>query len=236
MKSQLFLLTAACAAFAVSSCSKPAGTASSGSGSAPAAADAIALKVELPQELTIGTPKDLTATPNLDTNRKPDPIKVPKDAVLLSKGKTVTSGDKEEPFEGELKMITDGEKNGNEGYSVILSEGPQWVQIDLGASATVDGVVLWHYFKNDRVTFDVIVQVSDDPEFKTGVTTLFNSDVDNSCGQGAGTDKAYIGTYLGKQIAGNGAKGKFVRCWSNGNTDNKMNEYIEVEVWGRAAK
>ena len=110
------------------------------------------------------------------------------------------------------------------------------MQIDLESPSLVDGIVLWHYFKNDRVTNDVIVQVSDDAEFKAGVTTLFNSDLDNSCGQGAGTDKAYIGTFQGKQIAGQGAKGRYVRCWSNGNTDNPMNEYIEVEVWGRAAK
>lgn len=236
MKNTLILATVAAAAFSLSSCSKPAGTAGGTGGSSAPAGDGVPLKLELPQELTIGTPKDLSATANLDPNKKPDPIKVPKDAVLLSKDKAVTSSDKEEPFEGELKYITDGEKNGNEGYSVILSEGPQWVQIDLGASAQVDGVVLWHYFKNDRVVLDVVVQASDDPEFKTGVTTLFNADTDNTCGAGAGTDKAYIGTYLGKQIAGNGAKARYVRCWSNGNTDNKMNEYIEVEVWGRPAK
>ena len=35
---------------------------------------------------------------------------VPKDATLLSKGKPVTSSDKEEPFEGELGYVTDGSK------------------------------------------------------------------------------------------------------------------------------
>ena len=219
MKTQHVLITAACAALSL--------------GSIARADDAVALALELPTELAVGTPKDLSATPNLDPNKKPEPVKVPKDSKVLSKGKTVTSSDTEEPFEGELGYITDGSKDGNEGYSVILSDKPQWVQIDLGASATIDAVVLWHYFKNDRVVFDVIVQVSDDPEFKTGVTTIFNNDTDNTCGQGAGTDKVYIGTYLGKQIAGKGAKGQYVRCWSNGSTDNKMNEYIEVEVWGR---
>ena len=239
-KTLILSLASACALGAVS-CSKPgadstSGGSSGGSSAAPAVADGIPLKTELPGELAVGTPKDLSKTPNLDTNKKPAPISVPKDAALLSKDKAVTSSDKEEPFEGELKYVTDGSKDGNEGYSVIIGEGPQWVQIDLGASATVDGVVLWHYFKNDRVVNDVIVQVSDDPEFKTGVTTLYNSDTDNTCGQGAGTDKAYIGTFLGKQIPGKASKGRYVRTWSNGSTDNKMNEFIEVEVWGRAAK
>ena len=223
-------LASACALGAVS-CSKPGGEATS-----PAVADGIPLKTELPMEIIEGTPKDVSKIPNLDANTKPAPISVPKDAVLLSKDKAVTSSDKGEPFEGELKYVTDGSKNGYEGYSVIIGEGPQWVQIDLGASATVDGMVLWHYFKNDRVVNDVIVQVSDDPEFKTGVTTLYNSDTDNTCGQGAGTDKAYIGTFLGKQIPGKASKGRYVRTWSNGSTDNKMNEFIEVEVWGRAAR
>ena len=238
MKKSLILTLATAFAFAFAACSKPAGESSSGGSGAGAAgpADGVPLKTELPSELSVGTPKDLSKTPNLDPNKKPTPIMVPKDSAVISKGKTVTSSDKEEPFEGELAMITDGEKDGNEGYSVILSEGPQWVQIDLGESHLVDAVVLWHYFKNDRVVNGVVVQVSDDAEFKTGATTIFNNDVGNTCGQGAGSDKAFIGTYMGKQVSGNGAKGRYVRCWSNGSTDNKMNEYIEVEVWGRAAK
>jgi len=30
-------------------------------------------------------------------------------------------------------------------------------------------------------------------------------------------------------------KGRFVRLYSNGNTANKLNHYIEVEVWGKPA-
>lgn len=236
MKPSLILPLATALALGLAACSKPTGESATGGSGSAGPADGVPLKTELPSELSVGTPKDLSKTPNLDPNKKPTPILVPKDSAVISKGKAVTSSDKEEPYEGELAMITDGEKDGNEGYSVILSEGPQWVQIDLGESHAVDAVVLWHYFKNDRVVNDVIVQVSDDAEFKTGVITLFNSDVDNTCGQGAGSDKAFIGTYLGKQISGNGTKGRYVRCWSNGSTDNKMNEYIEVEVWGRPAK
>jgi hypothetical protein len=238
MKPSLILPLATALALGIAACSKPSGESSSGGagGGSAGPADGVPLNTELPSELSVGTPKDLSKTPNLDPNKKPTPIMVPKDSAVVSKEKAVTSSDKEEPFEGDLAMITDGEKDGNEGYSVILSEGPQWVQIDLGESHLVDAVVLWHYFKNDRVVNGVVVQVSDDAEFKTGVTTIFNNDVGNTCGQGAGSDKAFIGTYMGKQISGNGAKGRYVRAWSNGSTDNKMNEYIEVEVWGRPAK
>lgn len=237
---RLSLIVAATAALALASCSKPAAdSGTTGGRTAPAApagpAGGVPIALELPAELAVGTPKNLKGTPNLDPNKKPTPINVPAEAKPISKGMKVTSSDTEEPFEGTLDMIVDGDKDGNEGYSVILTKGPQWIQIDLAKSQLVDAVVIWHYFKNDRVVNDVIVQLSDDPEFKTGVTTIFNNDVDNTAGQGAGTDKAYIGTYHGKQIPGKGTKARYVRCWSNGNTDNKMNEYIEVEVWGRPA-
>lgn len=194
-----------------------------------------ALAIELPPALSIGTPKDETRKlPGLQI--EPVKILVPADSAVISRGKTVTSSDKQEPFEGELSMLTDGDKDGNEGYSVIIDEGPQWVQVDLGESRLVDAVVLWHYFRNYRVINDVIVQVSDDADFKSGVVTLFNNDNDNSSKQGVGTDASFLCNYQGKQISGKGAKARYIRCWSNGNSDHKMNEIIEVEVWGRPVK
>jgi hypothetical protein len=82
---------------------------------------------------------------------------------------------------------------------------------------------------------DVVVQVSDDPTFRSGVTTIFNSDFHNELGQGAGKDLNYIETYQGKLIDAKGVKGRYVRLYSNGNTANKLNDYIEVEVWGKPA-
>jgi len=32
-----------------------------------------------------------------------------------------------------------------------------------------------------------------------------------------------------------GVKGRYVRLYSNGNTANRLNHYIEVEVWGKPA-
>lgn len=204
----------------------------------PVAADEAqqkALAAELPQDLLIGTPKDqVRKHPGL-RNDEPQ-VLVPAASAVISRGKTVTSSDKEIPFEGDLFWLTDGEKEGHEGYSVIIAEGPQWVQVDLGEARLVDAVVVWHYFRNLRVVNDVIVQASEDQDFKTGVTTLFNNDTDNSSKQGVGTDAPFIGTFKGKQISGKGTKARYIRCWSNGNTDHKMNEFIEVEVWGRPVK
>ena len=82
---------------------------------------------------------------------------------------------------------------------------------------------------------DVVVQVSDDAAFKSGVTTIFNNDFKNDLGLGAGKDLNYVETYQGKLIDAKGVKGRYVRLYSNGNTTNKLNDYIEVEVWGKPA-
>lgn len=239
MKQTILPIVAAAAALSLAACGGGDSSEGGASGGSAGPADGVTIDIELPDELAVGTPKDIKVlqqkASNLDTNKEPQPIKVPEGAKVISKGKTVTSSDKEEPFEGTLDMITDGDKDGNEGYSVILGEGPQWVQVDLGEPMLVDAVVLWHYFKNDRVVLDVVVQLSNDPEFKEGVTTIFNNDHDASSGMEKGSDAAYIGTYHGKQIPAGGTKAQYVRCWSNGSTDNPMNEYIEVEVWGRPA-
>ena len=74
----------------------------------------------------------------------------------------------------------------------------------------------------------MVVQVSDDPAFSKDVTTIY----DNSA---TGKDRPYIETYLGKLIDAGGVKGRHVRLYTNGNTSNKMNHYIEVEVYGKPA-
>lgn len=57
-----------------------------------------------------------------------------------------------------------------------------------------------------RAYVDVVVQVSDDPAFKTAVKTIFNNDTDDSLGLGAGQDLSYVETYEGKLIEGKGAR------------------------------
>ena len=131
---------------------------------------------------------------------------MPKGTVLLSAKKKVTSSDMQ-PVIGELDMITDGEKSGGDGYFVELGPGPQWVQIDLGASHPLSAILAWHYHSQARVYRDVIVQVSDDPAFKTGVTTVFNNDHDNSSKLGAGQGQGVHRGRRGQAVRPEGREG-----------------------------
>lgn len=204
--------------------------------SAAHAQDKVPLALELPKPLFAGTPRPIQL-PNLEKPRVgPRPaMMVPAGTVNLSKGKTVTSSDSL-PVIGELTFITDGDKSGTDGTYVELGPTPQWVQIDLGAKAKVAAVAIWHFHSQARVYHDVVVQVSDDKDFKTGVTTIFNNDDDNSSKLGKGTDQAYIETNEGKLLDGKGAVGRYVRLYSNGNTSDELNHYCEVEVHGALVK
>lgn len=200
------------------------------------AADLVPLQIELPKPLFAGTPRPIQL-PNLEkprSGKRPD-LMVPAGTVNLSKGKPVTSSDSL-PVIGELSFITDGDKSGTDGTYVELGPTPQWVQIDLGATAKIAAVVAWHFHSQARVYHDVIVQVSNDKDFKTGVTTIFNDDDDNSSKLGKGTDLAYIENFEGKLFDGKGAVGRYVRLYSNGNTSDELNHYCEVEVHGTLVK
>jgi hypothetical protein len=194
------------------------------------------LKIQLPKPMFIGTPKNIR-TPNLEmvTGKARGPVMVPVGTVLLSGGKPVTASDKE-PVIGEISYVTDGKKSGEDGYYVELGPMLQWVQIDLGKSQDLEAIVVWHYHSQARVYRDVIVQVSDDKDFISGVTTVFNNDHDNTSGLGAGKDKEYIETFDGKLFDPKGVKARYVRLYSSGNTSNDMNHYVEVEVYGLPAK
>ncbi len=192
------------------------------------------LKLKLPKPMFIGTPTNIRSA-NLEkiTGKPRAPFYVPKGTVPLSMKKPVTSSDAQ-PVIGELDMITDGEKAGGDGFFVELGPTPQWVQIDLGASRPLHAILAWHYHSQARVYRDVVVQVSDDAAFKTGVTTVFNNDHDNSAKLGAGKDKEYIEVAEGRLFDPKGVKGRYVRLYSNGNTTNDLSHYVEVEVYGAA--
>jgi len=201
-------------------------------GAQPAPGGKEELKLKLPKPMFIGTPTNLKSA-NLEviTGKPRGPFLVPTGTVLLSAKKKVTSSDSQ-PVIGELDMLTDGEKSGGDGYFVELGPGPQWVQIDLGASHPLSAILAWHYHSQARIYRDVIVQVSDDPGFKTGVTTIFDNDHDNSSKIALGKDKEYIEVAEGKLFDPKAAKGRYVRLYSNGNTTNDLNHYVEVEVYG----
>jgi hypothetical protein len=199
------------------------------------AQDKVPLKTDLPKPILRGTPVPMEV-PNLEPAQKgsrPDFL-VPAGTVNLARGKKVTASDSD-PIIGTLDLITDGDKEGDEGSWVELGLGKQWVQIDLEKSSDIYAVLVWHYYSQQRVYFDVVVQVSDDPTFSKDVKTIFNADNANELGLGAGTDHPFVETYEGKLIDAKSVKGRYVRLYSKGNTTDKLNHYIEVEVFGKPA-
>ena len=190
------------------------------------------LKLQLPKPMFIGTPTNIKS-PNLEviTGKPRGPFMVPVGTKLLSLKRPVKSSDMQ-PVIGEMEMVTDGEKEGGDGYFIELGPGKQWVQVDLGASYALHAILLWHYHSQARVYRDVVVQVSDDKDFLKGVTTIFNNDHDNTSGLGIGKDKEYVEVAEGRLIDPKGIKGRYVRFYSNGNTANDLNHYVEVEVYG----
>jgi len=205
---------------------------------APAASGAkmVPLNIELPKPMFVGTPQDLKVE-NLEKplGKPRPPFLAPEDTVNLAKGKAVKSSD-EMPIIGEISYITDGDKEAADGSYVELGPLVQHITVDLGKPSELYAIVLWHYHKQPRVYTDVVVQVSNDADFIKDVKTVFNNDLDNSAGLGVGTDKHYIETSEGKLIdliSQGSPKARYIRFYSNGNTSNDLNHYIEVEVYGK---
>lgn len=178
-------------------------------------------------------------------NLDPDPssgererqLRVPEGTTNIALGRPVTSMGLR-PVAGELQMVTDGDKDSGEGSTVELPAGKQWVQIDLGESATIFAIIMWlgDIHRGPRAYHDVIVQVSDDAHFVYGVTTLFNNDRDNSSGLGLGSGYAYVECFTGKWIDAQGARARYVRVQTNGSTSGPENHFTEIEVWGTRGK
>jgi hypothetical protein len=196
----------------------------------------VPIDIKLPKPMFIGTPQNMNV-PNLEKplGKARPAFLAPEGTSNVALGKTVTSSD-EAPIIGELELITDGDKEANEGSYVELGPFQQQVTIDLAAKNTMYAIVVWHYHRQPRVYFDVIVQVSDDPKFVTDVKTIFNNDANNSEGMGVGKDMNYVETAEGKLIDAKGVQGRYVRLYSHSSNSNDLNHYIEVEVYGKSAK
>src|SRR5689334_22282024 len=196
------------------------------------------VEIKLPKPAYTGTPKNIPpGTTAEKPSGKPRPAWIaPAGVRNLALNKPVTSSDKD-PIIGKLDQVTDGDKEGSDGSWVELAPGLQWVQIDLQKPAEIYGILLWHQHGDPRVYRDVVVQISDDPEFKKDVKTVFNNDQDNSAGLGAGKDYEYFEAAEGKLVdcqltTKGGVKGRYVRCYSKGSTADDQNHYTEIEVYG----
>ena len=196
----------------------------------------IPIKLELPKPMFIGTPQ------NLKVKNLQKPLGKPRPAFLapvgtknIALGKPIYSSD-DFPVIGEIEMITDGDKNADEGSFVELGPFLQDVTIDLEDNYKMFAIVFWHYHKQARVYFDVVVQTADNKNMTENVHTLFNNDMDNSAGLGIGNDMHYVETSEGKLVDAKGVTGRFVKLYSRGNTNNDLNHYIEIAVYGLPLK
>jgi hypothetical protein len=203
---------------------------------AQAANDVEPIAIALPKPVFAGTPQSFQGVTNLEKplGRPRDFFYAPKGTKNVALGRPVTSTD-EQPIIGELSMITDGDKEAADGSYVELGPGGQHITIDLGATYNIYAIVIWHFHKQPRVYKDVVVQVAKDADFLANVRTIFNNDIDNSSGYGVGQDLSYVETAEGKLIDAKGVAARYVRCSSNGNNANDLNNYVEVEVYGLPA-
>jgi len=191
------------------------------------------IPIVLPKPLFEGTPLNIKV-PNLEKplGRPRDPFLAPAGTTNVALRRPVECSGPP-PALGDFDMITDGEKAGSDGTYVEIGPGLQYCTIDLGARHTIYAVLIWHYHKQARVYNDVIVRTADDPDFLENVVTIFNNDHDNTSGLGVGKDLNYVETAEGKLIDAKGVEARYVRLYSNGNQENQLNHYVEVEVFGK---
>lgn len=193
------------------------------------------LPLKLPDPTLKGTPEDLPKAPNIEPpQEKLAKFLVPKGVRDVALGKPVTSS--VAPYSGDLNQITDGKKEPVDSDAVEFKKGVQWVQVDLGQPYDIYAIALWHDHRYIQVMRCVVVELSNDPEFKTGVTTLFNNDKENLAGQGVGKDREYFETRFGKIIDGKGTKARYVRGYTKGSSQGAMNAWQEIEVYALPAK
>ncbi len=202
-------------------------------GAAPSvtAINLVPIDIQLPAPAFRGTPVPLDV-PNVEKplGKPRPPFLAPQGTVNLARDRLVICSDPM-PAAGEVDYVTDGDKEASDFGYLELRPGAEWVQIDLGQRAIIYAVLVWHSHAEARVYRDVIVQVSDDPDF-LDAQTVFNNDYDNSSGAGIGSDKGYVETSEGKLIDCRGVEGRYVRFYSRGSHIDDKNHYTEVEVHG----
>src|SRR5689334_2113597 len=155
----------------------------------------VPLIIKLPAPAFKGTPKDLQLSSYVEplSDKPRPPMMVPAGLKNVAPGKKLTSSDKNATA-AVLEKLTDGDKEASDQSIIFLRKGTQWVQMDLAAPHEIFAIVLWHAHNSAKVYHDVIVQLSDDPDFLKDVRSLYNNDQDNSSGLGVGTDREYFET------------------------------------------
>ncbi len=143
-----------------------------------------------------------------------------------------------------LSILTDGVRTDTEYALISTGSVAKYVQLNLGESHSITKLNILNDYNPSapRIGKDIIVQLSNDPTFATGVTTVYNNDGDNSVGLGAGGDSEYTEPINGSGLTialGSPVNAQYVRYWANGHTRtqtsayNTVNTPVEVEVYAQ---
>ena len=128
-----------------------------------------------------------------------------------------------------------------DGFADVAIKAENLLHIDVDSCVSscrraMEFAVKWMYsVDRDLVTpyQDTLVSLMNDEKFKDGVTTIFSNDHDNTAKLGKGADKEYRERHDGRPMDAKLTKGRYVRCYSNGSTSEPVNNYIEIEVFGK---
>lgn len=202
-----------------------------------AAEEKVPLMIKLPSPAFKGTPKDIQLSSYVEplSDKPRPPMMVPPGLKNIAPSAKITCSDKNATADT-LAKIVDGDKEASEQSIIYLRKGTQWIQMDFGSPQQIFAAVIWHAHNSAKVYHDVIVQIADDQDFLQNVKTIFNNDQDNTSGLGVGTDREFFETHEGKLIDTKGVTARYMRFYSKGSTESALNEYTEIEVYGRPAK
>lgn len=149
-------------------------------------------------------------------------------------GKTATAADGM-PTDG-LALITDGTKARGWDKSYMYhtakeaedTETKPYVTIDLGQSYEIDRIVYFGVWPPDagyyNTSHNMVIRVSNDPDFADGTTkTVYNTDINNFFGFGAGTDAGVLygepkNAEEGIEITFDATTARYVRYYQHGAT------------------
>jgi hypothetical protein len=197
----------------------------------------VPLILDLPAPAFKSPPKYPKLGPNVEPfpDKPRPPMMVPSGLRNIASYSKVTCSDTNVSADS-LAKLTDGDKEAADQSIIFLRKGKQWVQLEFDRQQQFFAIVIWHAHNMAKVYHNVIVRVSNDPDFRQSARPIYNNDADSTFDLGHGKDREYVETCEGKLINARGVKGRYIRFYSNGSTESALNEYTEIEVYGRPAK
>ena len=139
-------------------------------------------------------------------------------------------------YDNGSSLATDGNMR-NGAWNIGPKATSRYRQVDIGGPWPIDSLRVWHELSDSRrIRYkDVVFRISTTADFSSDVTTVFNNDLDNSLGLGAGTDGEYDETESGKIVHFPQTRARYIRLHTFGNNHDDQNRLLEVMVGQRAS-